>query len=171
RRVVAKNPRTPHAIAASLFEAGAAYYEARAKDSDEWGRFEVAANPRAPLHLLARLCSDKKSYVRETAQSSYMQRCATELGADLLPLINPERPIPLSETTLLRCLSWLTGVVPGANNKDLTNASRDRNWLVRLAVAAHADASEAMLELLSGDSDAEVAGSARRALMQRKAVG
>ena len=73
----------------------------------------------------------------------------------------------LPEQSLHRWLILLTDFPEMPDKKSLTRASRDKNWLVRLGVTLHPSASDAVLELLSGDSDVDVAGAARLSIAGR----
>jgi hypothetical protein len=74
----------------------------------------------------------------------------------------------LPDESLFRWLELLAGFPVSPDNKALTKASRDKNWLLRLGAALHPASSNAILELLSGDTDIDVAGAARMKLAERK---
>jgi hypothetical protein len=81
-----------------------------------------------------------------------------------------KKPLPLDKVgppEVRRGLALLGCVAADANNKALTTASRARDWLTRLGVALHPTATDAMLELLTKDADADVAAAAQTALQAK----
>jgi hypothetical protein len=77
--------------------------------------------------------------------------------------------VPATDEVILRLLPECTEFPFDPSNKSLTAASRNKDWLVRLGVALHPDASDAMLDLLSSDTDADVAAAARQTRAARAA--
>jgi len=82
--------------------------------------------------------------------------------------LRPQGKTALPEASLISWLQLLADFPPTPDNKALTKASRNTNWLMRLGVALHPQASDAMLELLSADTDVDVAAAARKKLAERR---
>jgi predicted DNA-binding WGR domain protein len=140
RGKVARNPSTPTAI-----------IEVLAKDSEEFVREAVSANTSAPVE------------VRKERRRELNLRTAMAVG-----LMGIEGPPYLSESSIPYWLALLTNSPREPDNRALTKASRDKNWLRRLWVALHPNVTEALLQLLAGDEDPDVATAARQTFARRQ---
>jgi predicted DNA-binding WGR domain protein/pentose-5-phosphate-3-epimerase len=196
RAQVAQNPNTPVAVIEALAKdvdenvrkslAGCPHtpvsiLDALTKDKSVEVREELARNPNTPVQLRGVLAKDKTKKVREAVAgwlSESRLRGADPAKAESAELSEQEKEIMtlmgiateprFPESSLHFWLSVLTGFPMNPDNKALTKASRDTHWLLRLGAALHPASSNAMLELLSGDTDNDVAGAARMKLAERK---
>jgi hypothetical protein len=157
--------------------------DALANDSVNSVRTAVAGNPSAPRPLLESLAGDEDIDVRRALAfnrsspseilDQYIQGWVTRLKRAIereVCIRNgqlPQPQVPVLPGDLLRGLDWLGLVSAEADNKALTKASRSKDWLTRLGAALHPSATKGILELLSKDSDPDVA---RAAAMPRSEV-
>ena len=161
---VAQNPNTPVAVLETLAK-------------DEGVRSSVAGNPNTPVALLEALAKDKDSGVRSSvarnpntpvAVLEALREDEARLFSEALSMLSPRGKPVLPEASICRWLQQLTDFPSTPDNKALTKASRNTNWLIRLGVALHPQASDAMVELLTADTDADVAAAARKKLAERR---
>ena len=166
RRSVALNPNTPVALLKAL-----------AKDVYQYVRSSVAQNPNTPVGLLEALAKDKDSGVRSSVAKNpntpvavleALREDEARLFSEALSMLSPRGKPVLPEASICRWLQQLTDFPSTPDNKALTKASRNKNWLIRLGVALHPQASDAMLELLTADTDVDVAAAARKKLSERR---
>lgn len=166
QRAVAANPSTPLAVLDTL-----------SRDSDDQVRLTVARNPSTSEAVLSCLALDSDwqvavaatfnpsapSEVRERHIEGWVNRMerAVQREACNRPDKTPVPQTPISTEDLLRALGWLEYLDQGADNKELTKASRSKDWLTRLGAALHPGASAGILKLLLQDSDTDVARAAR----------
>jgi hypothetical protein len=182
---VAENPNAPVALLQAL-----------AKDKNKDVRCSVAMNPNAPIALLEALAKDKDSGGSLLCRSE-PQRPRLDVGGTCerhgtggsqfsrqkIRLLSSEHrrkddgftdgadSESLPESDALRLLPELIAFPFIPTNKSLTAASRNKDWLVRLGVALHPDASDAILELLSADSDADIAAARHKRAARAAANG
>ena len=140
RLAVARNPSTSEAVLSCL-----------ALDSDWQVAVAATFNPSAPSEVRERHIEGWVNRMERAVQREACNR------ADMTPV--PQTPI--STADLLRALGWLEYLDQGADNKELTKASRSKDWLTRLGAALHPGASAGILKLLLQDSDTDVARAAR----------
>jgi predicted DNA-binding WGR domain protein len=169
RRAVAANPNTPDYV-----------LEVLSRDIDYAVRAKVAHNSSATIAALKVLSNDAKKWIRVIAKKRFfaltnlwridLQKCLDRLRRAIACELNAQAngSIPstsdVSSGDLLRALEWLECIDSGANNRDLTRVSRSKDWLTRLGAALHPNASKGILELLSKDSDPDVAAAANNSL-------
>jgi hypothetical protein len=137
----------------------------------------VAANPNLPSRLLLPLAQFGGSAVRQSVAENpntpvavlqvLREEEARHLDEALL-LLRPHGAPVLPEASVLQWLQRLTDFPPVSDYKALAKASRNKNWLMRLGVAIHPRASDAMREWLTADTDADVAAAARKKLSERR---
>jgi len=77
-------------------------------------------------------------------------------------------PENVEDEDLLRGFTALGLVEKDADNRSLTKASRSKDWLSRVAVCLHPNATEAQLSLLAQDADSNVSSAASYALSKRQ---
>jgi predicted DNA-binding WGR domain protein/3-methyladenine DNA glycosylase AlkC len=171
RRCVADNPNTPPELREALLELMVKFH------SDY--RCSVARNPNTPVAMLRTLAKDNHWDVRRAVADNpntpvavldELKADKAHLFSDALSLLCSPGNARLPESSVLRWLERLLDFPRIPDNKALTKASRDKNWLLRLGVALHPEASDAMLELLIGDPDADVAVAARLKLAEREST-
>jgi 3-methyladenine DNA glycosylase AlkC len=176
RWAVASNPNAPAPVLEALAKDKDS--SARASALSRFVRESVARNPNTPAAVLAALANDEASDVRESvAQNPNTPAAVLEalreeearLFSEAFSMLSPRGKPVLPEASICRWLQQLTDFPATPDNKALTKASRSKNWLIRLGVALHPQASRAMLELLSADTDADVAAAARTKLSERRA--
>jgi hypothetical protein len=169
RGEVAENPRTPIAV-----------LEILSSDKNEYIRWRVAENPRTPVSLLEVLATDTEKWVREAviANPQTPQELRDRIVnaealffsnlARLLIASDGDRLDPPSDDAMIALLRGLIGFTAETTNKALTSASRNKDWLMRLGVALHPDASDAQLQLLTMDAEKTVIDVARTKLAARR---
>lgn len=177
RKKVASNPSAHFSV-----------LEALSKDRDAEVRCGVAGNSKTSSHVLAVLAKDKDENVRKNvAENPNVSQqilegltsiSAREHEARAMFALNIVKRITLREIckrqgkpvdqltavtseALLRALGWLGYFSPSVDIKSLTKASRSKDWLVRLGLALHPDATEDMLKILEQDADICVARAAQ----------
>lgn len=183
RRTLAKNPCTPAATlqilandkdeatregVASNPSAPALILEYLAADKSGSVRGKVAKNTQTPRSILERLASDEDGLVRcyvAVNPSRPLPPAAklAEIARDFLEGLQRNQKgttaasPPLTQQDLLRALIWLRRVPESANNKALTKLAHSQDWLSRLGVALHPQASAGQLKLLAKDENPHVA--------------
>jgi len=76
----------------------------------------------------------------------------------------PILPTHVTDADLLSGLVAIGCLPKNATNKDLTSASRSKDWLARFAVCLHPDATKSQLTLLMRDSDKNIVSAASSSL-------
>ena len=157
RSLVAQNPDTPIIVLAAL-----------AKDKSNHVRQKVATNLCTPVELLGALARDKSKTVREAVADPISEgflhsqarlspdtleepTALSERSKEAMTLLGISAEASIPESSFHFWLSVLAGFPMTPDNKALTKASRDTNWLLRLDAVLHPQATDAMLELLTAD--------------------
>ena len=157
RSLVAQNPDTPIIVLAAL-----------AKDKSNHVRQKVATNLCTPVELLGALARDKSKTVREAVADPISEgflhsqarlspdtleepTALSERSKEAMTLLGISAEASIPESSFHFWLSVLAGFPMTPDNKALTKASRDTNWLLRLGAVLHPQATDAMLELLTAD--------------------
>lgn len=157
REEVAANPCTPALTLGSL-----------AADESDSVRQNLAKNPQTPAPILERLASDANQLVRccistNPNRSLPPEAILAEIARDYLKRLQQKQrggievPPPLTQQDLLRALIWLRRVPESVDNKTLTRLAHCEDWLSRLGVALHPQASAGQLKLLAKDTNSNVA--------------
>ena len=191
RSGVAANPRAPHALLEALAtdeqvviravasnpSASPALLERMAGTLCTLTRRNIAANPSASAALLEQLSKDSDAAVRlaavlnpdaaPAAANGYVtgwvncMRRALDREACGHGNTPTSASHDLQPDDLQRALGWLGCIGADADNKALTKASHSMDWFSRLTVALHPKASNAQLDLLAWDAEADVAAVAK----------
>ena len=97
-------------------------------------------------------------------QSKGIEQYKERIKRSLAPVVAPEK---VADQDMLRGFIALGLVEDNADNRALTKSSRSKDWLARIAVCLHPNATEAQLSLLGNDSHSEVSAAASNALSKR----
>jgi hypothetical protein len=109
---------------------------------------EAATNNANYVESPSFISSDRICNAVKNAISRFRQQRKRLVPA--LPTISPAE--------LLSVLVRLGCIQVNPDNKELTKASRSKDWLTRMAVALHPSATPGILKLLRDDADRDVAG-------------
>ena len=167
---VAQNPNAP--IAA---------LELLAKHEDPFQRKCVARHPKVSVALLEQLANDIDGNVRrrvaenamtpakhiESVLQGYLADIQNVLAMEVRLDRGPKQVGDLSLQDIGRWSLSINGLSLQTSNKGLTTASRSTDWLVRLGAALHPTTSDAQLQLLSQDADADVSVAAQMRLSKK----
>ena len=161
-----------------------------AQDKDQRVRSAVAGHPSASLGLLKTLANDDEKDVRWSAverlraETDKFAEIATDISATLTTAM--QRALArvdladsgqlvlsqkLTPSDVLRSLYWLNLIPQQPRGRFLSAAVGSPDWLTRLAVALHPEASVAQRKLLSQDSDPDVAAAANLSAIQSSSFG
>jgi hypothetical protein len=156
REAVASNPAAPESALESL-----------GSDKSESVRFKLAENPHTPTRVLKILAFDVIQSVRWAVANNQnrsfppVETLAENARAYLEQLQEERRganenSCSLTQQDLLRALIWIKRVPESADNKTLTRLAHSKDWLSRLGVALHPQASAGQLKLLAKDTNPNV---------------
>ena len=144
----------------------------------EW----MTLDPRSPRNEAAKAIFDEARLASEDAvEQGFLDKLRSQCAEKRLSQLRhafkkeilksepsvPDLPKPLTTSAVLSAVTWLD-CVPISDRVAPSKSARSTDWLTRLAAAIHPSATDAILKLLSGDADPDVAAAARIRLYDNK---
>lgn len=121
---------------------------------DDLGR-DDRVEPRARAAVRRRLAAEWTNHLRQAFHREVLLRQGEP----------PAAAPTIAAADVLSALAWL-GCVPASDKASPIKSSRSPDWLSRLGAAQHPGATEAILRLLAGDADPDVAAAAQLRISQ-----